>query len=69
MSRRQPGTSSQRTELDSGSDDSSSSDAWLGGETDEIPDFGDALRDALEIDDDDPQPEYGDFWYERELIE
>ena len=27
------------------------------------------LWDAFEIDDDDPQPEYGDFWYEEESIE
>ena len=69
MSTQQPSTVSQPPLLGSEFDDSCSSDEWPIGEAEDGRDFDDALWDALEIDDDDPQPEYGDFWYEREPIE
>ena len=69
MSEQRSSTMPQGLPLASDCDESSLSDEWLGGEAEDGRGFDDAFWDAFELDDDEPQPEYGDFWYEREWVE
>ena len=69
MSEQRSSTMPQGLSLGSDCDESSPSDEWPDGEAEDGRGFDDAFWDAFELDDDEPQPEYGDFWYEREWVE
>lgn len=66
MSEQWPSTMPESLPLGSDCDESSE---WPGGEGEDGRDLDEAFWDAFEVDDDEPQPEFGDFWYEREWIE
>lgn len=69
MSTQQQSTVSEYLSFDSECDELSISDEWLAGESVGERALDELLWDALEIDDDDPQPQYGDFWYEIDSTE
>ena len=69
MSTQQQSTVSEYLALDSECDELSISDEWLTAESAGERALDELLWDALEIDDDDPQPQYGDFWYEIDSTE
>ena len=69
MSTQQQSTVSEYLSFDSECDELSISDEWLTGESMGERALDELLWDALEIDDDDPQPQYGDFWYEIDSTE